>query len=191
MTIDVEVLEQNRELFVRIALLDDARMLRRELQLLPNEDKALIEELDGIDTGDWRKLITQLKTVDREFAVIVEAAQRARLKLLSGEPESDPFDFSSVITGVSASPYLGLGSGATYMRLTLTTADNRSFVSDQDLEDTVAVGAAILQAAASSVEAMTSKFGIAPEKILWGNNFGRRLAEAEESIRKLRQYYTK
>lgn len=190
MTIDVGVLEQKRDLFVRIALLDDARRLRNELQSWPDEDRALIEKLDGIGIDDWRELVTHFRRTDREFAVILEAAQRARKKLLSSEPESDPFDFSLAISGVSASPYLGLGNGTTYIRLTLETADEKSFVSDQDIEDTLGVGAGILKAAANAVEAMISRFGIAPEHISWGNNFNDRLAMAEESVRTLRQHYT-
>ena len=179
----------HRELLTRISNASSDRDVRRELSELPQEGQRFIDELRTLDESDWASLLRTLRENDSELSVIVRSA-REMIKSVVEEPESDElFRLSSGIQAVFASSYLGIGNRVPYVRLIFKTADNETVYSDQDLEDALGIGTAVLQMVAESARSMVENLGIQPDRIVWGDEFEARLARAEEYTSTLRNLY--
>ena len=186
---EIEKFSAHRELLTRISDADSAVDVRRELSELSKEDQRFIFERMMLASSDWEGLLNTLSEEDSELSVIVQSAREAVNSVVEGIESDEPFRFSSQIQAVAASPYLGLGNGVPYIRLIFKTAGGETIHSDQDLEDTLGIGTAVLQSVAESAQSMIQTLGIPPDRIAWGDEFEARLALAEEFTRTLRSLY--
>ena len=155
------------------------------------EDTHLILKLVQMDEDDWEHLLGVLKETDSDMLVVVQSARDAAKSVLGVNEPDAPFRISSRIHAVSFSPYLDLATGDPVNRFVFKTVGGESIVSDQDLEDSLWVGAVILDSVAKSVDMMVEKFGIPPERIVWGDDFEDRLALAEKAASRLRRRFEK
>ena len=179
-----EELRRNREVLTRISASNSI-----QLEELSEEDKRFIAKLMRVDEPEWGDLLNALRETDSELSAIAQLA-RETVKFAFEEAESDePFRFSSRIQSVSASPYLGIENGVPFIRLIFKTANEKSIYSDQDLEDALGIGVAVVQSIARTAQSMVEKLGIPPERIEWGDEFGTRLALAEKYTKTLRRLY--
>ena len=179
----------HRETLTRISNSDPDGDVRRELSKLPEDGQRFIYELTTLAESDWNGLLHTLREHDPELSVIVKSAREV-IKSFVEEAESDvPFRFSSRIQSISAAPFLGIEDRALLIRLIFKTADRETIYSDQDLEDTLGIGTAVLQSVAESARSMIHTLGIQPDRIVWGDEFEARLARAEEYTRMLRSLY--
>ena len=96
----------------------------------------LSSSLRKLDQDRWDELRSEIEKVDREFAELVASARRV-LDRVTTQENLGPFVFSGRIVEVSCAPYLQLESGTPVMRVVFKTADEQTFFSDQDLEDTL------------------------------------------------------
>ena len=189
MKTEIEEFSARRELLTRISNAASPLDVRRELRELSKEEQRFIFERMMLDPSDWEDLLNTLSEGDSELSEIVQSAGEA-VKSAVEEIESDePFRFSSNIQAVNASPYLGLGNGVPYIRLIFRTSDGETIYSDQDLEDTLGIGTAVLQSVTESVQSIIRTLEIPPDRIVWGDEFEARLARAEEFTRTLRSLY--
>ena len=189
MNIDLEELRRRREVIDRVAGTSGVAEARSVLGRLAGEDAHLISGLSGMDGSDWEKLLETLRHADSELATGVGSAREVVRAVLKEIQSEGPFEFSSRIRAVSYSPYLDLATGGQVIRLIFKTVDGESIVSDQDLEDSLWIGAAVLDSIVESVDMMIENTGIPPERIAWGDDFGSRLALAEAATKKLRRLY--
>ena len=143
--------------------------------------------MDGLG---WEQLHGALEEADPDLSAVVQSAREAVKSVLEDSESHGPFQFSSRILSISFSPYFDLATGAQINRLIFRTA-GEPIIFDQDLEDTLGIGASVLDAAAESVGLMVDEFGIQPERIVWGDDFEARLALAEEATSRLRRLYEK
>ena len=188
MKIDLDELRRHREVLSRIGGHGDVEDARVELNNSSPGDRRLVLELSQLDEVDWEQLRGTLEEADPDLWTVVQSAREAVKSSLEGSESHGPFQFASRIVSISFAPYFDLGTGAQINRLIFKTA-GESFISDQDLEDTLGIGASVLDAAAKSVDLMVEEFGIRPERIVWGDDFEARLALAEEAARRLRRLY--
>lgn len=186
---EVEEFSVHRELLTRISNADSDRDVRRELSESPEESRRFIHELGTLDESEWEDSLRTLQEDDLELSVIVESAREAIKSFVEAAESDVPFRFSSRIQTVAAAPFLGIGDRVPYIRLIFRTSEGETIYSDQDLEDTLGVGMAVLQSAAETAQAMIQALGIQPDRIVWGDEFEARLALAEEYTRLLRSLY--
>ena len=189
MNIDLEELRRRRDVIDRVAGASDVAEARSVLGKLADEDAHLISRLAEMDGSDWEELLGTLKHADSELAADVGSTREAVRAVLKDIQSEGPFKFSSRIRSVSYSPYLDLTTFGQVNRLIFKTVGGESIVSDQDLEDSLWIGAAVLDSIAKSVDMMVENAGIPPERIPWGDDFGSRLALAEAATKKLRRLY--
>ena len=186
---EIEKFSVHRELLTRISNADSDRDVRRELSELPTEGQRFISELATLDESDWESLLRTLREDDLELSVIVESAGEVIKSFVEAAESDVPFRFSSRIQTVTAAPYLGIADRVPYIRLIFKTSGGETIYSDQDLEDTLGLGTAVLQSVAETAQAMIQTLGIQPERIVWGEEFEARLARAEEYTKTLRSLY--
>ena len=186
---EIDEFSVHRELLARISSADSDRDVRRELIESPEDSQRIIQKLTTLDESDWKGLFRTLAGNDLELSQIVKSAREV-LKSFVEPTESDiPFSFSSRIQSVAAAPFLGIGDRVPYIRLIFKTSEGETTYSDQDLEDTLGLGTAVLQSVADTTQAMIQTLGIQPDRIVWGEEFESRLARAEEYTRLLRSLY--
>lgn len=190
MKIELEELRRHREALGRIGDAVDIRDARAKLGELSQEDIHLIQKLDEIDEVDWELLLGPLRETDSDLAIVVQSARKSAKSALSDIRSDEPFKYSSRIRSISFSTYLDLATGSQVIRLIFKTA-GESIVSDQDLEDSLGIGASVLDAVARSVGMTVEKAGIPSERVEWGEEFEDRLALAERAISMLRRLYDK
>ena len=189
MVIEFELLHQNRELLARIGSTNDVAEVTDALATLSPEQERLVMELANVEDTAWTDLLGAVRKKDVELSAIIRSARQA-VQLAKMETETNgPFGFSDRIVGFSASPYLGLQNGMPIIRVTFSFANKESMVSDQDLEDSLWVGASVLDSVAKSVQLLMEKFEIPRERIAWGDDFEARLALAEASVPTIRRLF--
>ena len=185
----IEEFSVHRGLLTRISNADSDRDVRRELSESPEEGQRFIHELTTFDESDWEGLLRTLREDDLELSVIVKSAKEVIKSFVEAAESDVPFRFSSRIQTVAAAPYLGIRDRVPYIRLIFKTSERETIYSDQDLEDTLGLGTAVLQSVAETAQAMIQTLGIEPERIVWGDEFEARLARAEEYTRMLRSLH--
>lgn len=190
MKIELEELRRHREILGRIGDAVDMAGARAEFGNLSREDIHLIQKLAEIDELDWELLQEVLKETDLDLAIVVQLARKAAKSVFRDIRSSEPFQYPSRILSISFSPYLDLATGSQVIRLVFKTAEE-PIISDQDLEDSLGIGASILDAVARSVGIVVEEFGIPQERIVWGDEFEERLALAERATSRLRRLYDK
>ena len=174
MKLDIESLRTIRDDLVRVVAADDAREAVSRLNEIESESLLVVEQLRKLDQEHWDELRSDIKEVDGEFAKLVASARRV-LDSVTAQEDSGPFIFSSRIVEVRCAPYLHLESGAPIIRIVFKTADDQTFISDQDLEDTIGIGVGILKAVAETGRLISDRFGASFHKIELGENVERRL----------------
>ena len=190
MNIDFNTLYQHRQLLTRIAEASSSEDLQDQLHSLSEEQRNIVENLLNSDEMAWREFLSELKSADTEFASTAETARTLLLSSMSSSvSQESPFASSSRIQQVFFAPYLGLASQNAIIRLYLKTFDNKTLVSDQDLEDTLGVGAVIVESVADTVNSMIGRLGVSPDVVSWGSEFESRLLRAEQAVQALRKHY--
>ena len=179
---EIEEFSVHRELLTRISNVDSDRDVRRELSESPEETQRFIHELTTLDESDWEDLLRALREDDLELSEIAKSAREV-IKSFVDAAESDvPFRFSSRIQTVAAAPFLGIVDCVPYIRIIFKTSEGETSYSDQDLEDTLGIGTAVLQSVAETSQAMIQTLGIQPDRIVWGTSL-KRVSRARRSIR--------
>lgn len=189
MEIELEEIRRSRDILERVGSAGGGAETRRELETLSKEQESVLHELMDLHESDWRSLRGKLEEFDPELSAIVQSARSGIRSMVEEEEQDEPFRVSSRIQSMEAFPYLSLQYGVSFIRVTFKSADGKSFSSDQDLEDSLWVGMAVLQSVADSARKMVEELGIPPERVVWGDEFEGRLALAEESVRTLRRLY--
>ena len=187
---EVEEFSVHRELLTRMSTVNSVQDVRKELSEMQDTDRRFIGKILDLSESRWENLLNTLNESDSELSVVAQSARKALKSALEVVESGVPFRFSSRITGISASPYLGIEDGVPYIRLTFGTA-NEKIYSDQDLEDTLWIGTAVLETVAESAQSMIQTLQIPPENISWGEEFEARLARAEVHVRTLRSLYSR
>ena len=190
MKIELEEFRRHREVLDRISDAGDVADVRSELENLSLEEFHLLRKLDQIDETDWEFLLGALRETEPNLAIVAQSSRKAAKSAFSDIRSDEPFQYSSRILSVSFSPYLDIAGGNQVIRLIFKTAEE-PIISDQDLEDSLGIGAAILDAVARSVGMTVEEVGIPPERIEWGDEFENRLALAERAVSTLRRLYDK
>ena len=190
MKIELEELRRHRGILDRIGDSVDIAGARAEFGKSSREDIHLIQKLAEIDELDWEFLLGVLRETDSDLAIVVQSARKIAKSVFSDIRSGEPFQYSSRILSISFSPYLDLATGNPVIRLIFKTAEE-SVISDQDLEDSLGIGASVLDAVARSLGMTVEKVGVLPERIEWGDEFENRLALAERATRRLRRLYDK
>lgn len=190
MNIDFKTLYQHRQLLTRIAEAGSSEDMLSEFQSSSDEERNIVETLLNSDETAWSELLDELKAANTEFASIAETVRASLLSFIPSQVSQEgPFAFSSRIQQVFFAPYLGLASRGAIIRLYLKTFDDKTLVSDQDLEDTLGVGAVIVESVADTVNSMIDRLGVSPDLVSWGSEFEKRLLRAEQAVQTLRKHY--
>ena len=190
MKIELEEFRRHREVLGRISDAGDVADVRSELENLSLEEFHLLRKLDEIGGADWKFLLGVLRETEPNLAIIAESSRKAAISAFNDIRSGEPFQYSSRILSVSFSPYLDIAAGNQVIRLIFKTSEE-SIISDQDLEDSLGIGVAILDAVARSVGMAVEDVGVPPERIEWGDEFKNRLALAERAVSTLRRLYDK
>lgn len=188
MAIGIEEIRRIREAFERVVSAGGGEEALREFRNLSREQESIVRELMDLDESDWRRLLGTLGETDPERSDSSRSAKDG-IESIQSDQANQPFRLSSQIQNVGVFPYLSLESGVPLLRFIFKTADGKTLLSDQDLEDSLWIGVAVLQSVERSVRAMIEDCGIAPDRIVWGHQFGARLELAEESTTLLRGLY--
>ena len=187
---EIEEFSVHRELLARISTVNSVQDVRKELSEMPDTDKRFIDKIVNFEESHWENFLNTLNESDSELSVVARSAREALKSAVEAAESHEPFRLSSGIKGISASPYLGIGNGVPYIRLKFETADETIY-SDQDLEDTLGIGTAVLEVVAESAHSMIQTLKIPPESISWGEEFEARLARAEVHVMTLRSLYSR
>lgn len=191
-TFDKDKVAVHRELMVRISNTDSVQDVRKELEALPEGVRDSMYEMLTLADSDWDSLLNTLRESDSDLAEVAQTARETLKSVIEEakkeENSHEPFRFSSRIQDVSAAPYLGIVNGVSYVRLIFKTGSETVY-SDQDLEDTLQIGTAILHMVEKTMLSMAQTLRIPPEHMILGNNFETHLASAEKCTKALRSLY--
>lgn len=187
MVIELEKLLENRDLLATVGSANGVTEAKGAWTALSAEHKRLLSELKNLEEADWVELLSAARGIDVELCAIMQAAKQAIRLVDVDVDEDEPFKFSSRIVALTASPYLGLRSRTPIIRIVFTSQGNESFISDQDLEDSLWVGASVIECVAESIQFMVEEFGISPEHISLGIKFGAHLESAEKATTTIRK----
>ena len=187
--LDLNRLHEQREELAHIASVSSAAELSAELRKLSQGVQRSIVQIVEADDSNWNEFVTSLQSSDRDLAVVAGTIREKIRATMDSVGSEDPFDLSSRVLGLMASPYFGLESGGAIIRFALKTGDGRSLVSDQDLEDSLWLGATVLDSVARATHLMLERYQISADRLIWGEEFESRLGLAEEAVRMLRRLY--
>ena len=166
----------------------------RALSELPEPVYRVISILRQSDDPDVPRAIRETGEPEANLADIDAAVRNTLASVIVASEHKDseadfPFRFFSRVTGLESSPFLALKNATPVIRLVFKTAEKDTFVSDQDLEDSLWIGVAILEAVANTVKSIEGLM-IPSEKIEFGNDFEDHLDRAERALKAARSVHS-
>ena len=144
------------------------------------EGHRLLSELMSLDDAAWEPLLASME--DGEL--------RDQLGLLRRRKEDLPANVFSHIRQVGHAASFDVSRGLLMIRLHFETWGDQSLDSNQDLEDTLWTGAAVMTVVSEVMQAMEGTLGPEAQRGCIGAHFEDNLKRAEETVAEIRRLLT-
>lgn len=146
------------------------------------EASRLFAEMTALDDAAWNSLLAGLENNDLRDQLSFLRQEVAESK------EAFPGAFSQIQqVGHAASFDVSLQSLTVSLHF---KAGERSLVSNQDLEDTLWIGAAVLEAVSKAMQGMEDTLGIEARRACIGTDFESNLKRMEDAVTEIRRLHT-
>ena len=146
------------------------------------EGRDLVEQLASLDDVQWDRLRSDLEDDDLRNALDVLRRQASDAKELSA-------DVFSPIRQIGHHLSLDFGSPSLVVRLRFH-GETSSFESRQDLEDTLWIGAVVVEIVRRTIRKMDDVLSPEAKSACIGDNFEERLKQAEDAVGEIRRMFT-
>ena len=188
MELNIDSLQSIREGLARVTEAGDFDEALDRLNEIGGQGSHVIEDLRKLSQSDWDELRSALEQRDRELARLVTSVRGTleQVTIQQSQPNV-PFSFSSRIVQVSCAPFMHLESGRPIIRILFETADEKTFFSDQDFEDTLAIGLGILRSVAETGRMMSKRFEASFHNIALGDALDERLEMIQSETREIQR----
>ena len=187
--IEIQRIANVRDDLIRIGNTVDPQDTIRVLAEITGPTLTLIEQIKDLDHSEWEILRGNIARVDSTLLEVVTSVRNTLEKVSVHISLSEPFRFSTRVVQVQGGSFLHLDSGTPIIRLLFKTASGKIIVSDQDFEDTLAVGAGILELVAGSGKSISEKLGGSLQNVVLGDDLAERLDMIENATRDIRRLH--
>lgn len=147
------------------------------------EAHRLFDELVSLDDAAWDSLLASLD--DRELREQLESIRRS----LGDLKNKLPMDPLSQIRAVGHMTSFDFSRRSLAIHLSFKAGD-KSLASNQDLEDTLWIGAAVVQIVSEAMLEMEGAIRLDAQRNCIGMAFEENLKKAEDAVREVRRIYT-
>ena len=144
----------------------------------------LLDELTSLDDAAWDSLLASLDD-DVELHEQLGSIRRN----LGGMKNRLPMDALSQIRTVGHMTSFDFSRRSLAIHLSFKAGD-KSLASNQDLEDTLWIGAAVVQVVSEAMLTMEGTLRLDAQRKCIGNVFEENLKKAEDAVREVRRIYT-
>ena len=142
----------------------------------------LVAELVGLDDAAWDVLLADLR--DDELRKQMES-----LRQLLKERGAATAQLMRHVRQVGHSASFNVSPPALTIDLNFTTTGGETLAASDDLEDTLWVGTAVVQAVCQTMRSMKETLNSPAQRACIGSSFERNLDDAEAAIAEIRQIY--
>ena len=144
------------------------------------EGHRLLRELMALDDAAWESLLASME--DGEL--------RDQLGLLRRRKEALPSGTFSQIRQVGHAASFDVSRRSLTIRLHFETWEDQSLDSNQDLEDTLWIGAAVVTVVSEVMQAVEGTLGPQAQRGCIGDHFEDNLKRAEDAVAEIRRIFT-